>query len=1293
MQTVSELKAGAITDTPLVIFDCVLPNGDGEHWCTHGITIGTTSYAARVLQHSAFDIQTASDQGVDGSPTITLLLANADSHFSEIERSTGFRGAQITVSFVFYDLRNNVPLTDAVVVFQGICNPPDQIKEATFRVSATNRMSMQRVFLPEIRIQRLCPWTFPSTPAQQQEAVDGGAEGSYSLYYPCGYSAGLPGGCGNLNDGVPFTSCGYASTDCQARGMFMRFGGIEYIPPVITVRGYGKDWTSSAVAVNQARYNDYVPMAYGTTWYYPPVVFARNDGNLTRMEVLLGIGQIQGVLTVLVNGYQIPLGVSGQNMTGTGWYNIPTLGTRNGAFDMNFLNSSGQAAGDAYGGMAYLSVAVPNQISDGNSLPSVQVLVQGLIVPTYDAQGNQLSQEFSSNPVWILHDILRRSGWQASEIDYSSLASAAAYCDERISSTDLNGNPINIARFGCNVILQKRRSAGDVIRGIRNASRLFLTYGAGGVLQINAENTMALQQPAQNSWSNSTESLNGGWPAYEFGDGTTGVSGILRKSTGEPSVVVSSRSIADTPNSLSIDYQDELNSYQQDSYTVVDPDDVTLTGQQVTGTLMAIGLPNYDQAARILTFNLDKSLAGNTYVQIETSIMAFGIRPGDLITVTYQKEGFNRQAFRVLRITPATNFRTAVVTAQIHEDAWYLDSNGQTSSAAGAKQQATASIGLPRPLPGSVVDPDGVVEFGIAETATTNSDGTIQASLAVSFVAAKTATAGGPGIPLVSLVPTIGTGGTLMANQVLYYAVSGVDAAGDEGALSFVVTALIASDGSSVTLTGLSFAPGTSNFNVYRGTTPAELLRIASSQAIGTSFHDSGVQPQLIAPPDANFDHANFYWRMELQPEMAAAIFSPTTVGNGNLQMGPNGYQGMTARLTRGTGAGQEASIASNDATTLTLSSAWVVPPDATSYFVVAESGWHFGAKTKSSPVSLVVPNQGGETVHVTGRSANAVNVECPPLLSTVTRWQIGGSGFSDSGAPPTPFFGLSAGKTGGTLDLSGVSFSSLTDTETVSAATLTVYYWDELQGATGFALADAIGTSETTLTLSTPGPAQAGGILQIDSEVLEVTAVGEGGVQYTVQRGVHSSPASAHAQRAAVYHLAGLTATAGFPQGFFGSPYSGTWSFPITLSDARVASAQLFVTNQKGNSPTASVCLTHTVDSGLRTLSGGQYSIQVEGFLSIDQSAAPALVVEAAHSVGDIYGVLGAAADETVQLQLSVNGSAYCQLVFQANETISSDVSGQSLPPLATGDQITLAVQSVGQTYPGADLTVIIRL
>src|ERR1019366_3761272 len=49
------------------------------------------------------------------------------------------------------------------------------------------------------------------------------------------------------------------------------------------------------------------------------------------MEVLLGLGEIQGVLTVLVSGVEIPVGVSGTDMTGTGWYNGQTPGTRSAA--------------------------------------------------------------------------------------------------------------------------------------------------------------------------------------------------------------------------------------------------------------------------------------------------------------------------------------------------------------------------------------------------------------------------------------------------------------------------------------------------------------------------------------------------------------------------------------------------------------------------------------------------------------------------------------------------------------------------------------------------------------------------------------------------------------------------------------------------------------------------------------------------------------------------------------------------------------------------------------------------
>ncbi len=76
-----------------------------------------------------------------------------------------------------------------------------------------------------------------------------------------------------------------------------------------------------------------------------------------------------------------------------------------------------------------------------------------------------------------------------------------------------------------------------------------------------------------------------------------------------------------------------------------------------------------------------------------------------------------------------------------------------------------------------------------------------------------------------------------------------------------------------------------------------------------------------------------------------------------------------------------------------------------------------------------------------------------------------------------------------------------------------------------------------------------------------------------------------------------------------------------------------------------------------------------------------------------DVYAVLGTAADAPVTLQLNVNGAAYCTVTFVTGQTISNATGGSTLPALPQGAQVTLSVQTVGQTLPGADLTVIIRL
>jgi hypothetical protein len=1306
MTTIDVLKELEVPGTPLLLFNCTLPTGDIQYWSTHNVTVNGQQYLSRVLKHNIFDLNSSPEAATDGVSTVSITLANADSFLSSIERNIGWKGSDLVVTFLFFDLTNQVVVSNSQVVFRGIANPPDQSTESTLRLSFTNTLNLQRVFLPAVRIQKTCPWNFPSTAAQRQQAVSGGTLGVFSPFYQCGYSPDQTGGVGNMNAGAPYTTCDYSRTQCQQRGMFStdnqghvtsRFGGIEFVPASIIVRTYGsKTSVLSAPLPNQALYNDFVPLIYGTGWYQPPIVLALNDGNLTHFEVLLGSGQISGVVAVIVNNIQIPVGVNGTNMTATGWYNVISHGTRNGSFNPDFSNSAGQPLGDPYGSMAFMSLVVPNSISNGTSLPDVQVLIQGLQVAQFDSSGNYISNVFSNNPAWVMLDALLRSGWNLSQLDLATFSSVASRCNALVSTVDVNGNSATIPRYQCNLLLTGSRSAGDIVRGIRNASAMYLTFDSNGLIQLNAEDTLANQQPTQSASSNSTEELNGGWPAYEFGDDA--FSGIVRSANGTPSLTVTSQSIANTPNQYTVEFQDEFNDYQQDSLSLVDVDDLVLTGQQVTTTLTVLGLPNFDQANRAAALQLYKSVQGNTYIQFETSVKGVGLKPGDIITLTYAREGFTRQPFRITKLSPGVNFITLVITAQIHDDAWYTIVN---SDAGSSGFQSASAVGLPRPLVGSVLDSNGVEEFGISETSTESTDGSITESLTVSFSVPAKPAASSAGIPLMGLNTQVNnSGGTLAGGQVLYYGISAVDANGAEGGLSFIATVNVpAGDNTNeVTLVSLSFSPGAVSFDVYRGPNPTQILRIASSVAIAGQFVDSGLTALLQGPPDANYDHANFYWRLELQPPEQVSIFSATTVGNSTLNMAVNLYNGATVRITMGTGAGQEQTIASNTATTLTITTPWSTPPDTTSYFLIADSTWQFGASSNASPASFAVPNRQGVTIHVSGLAANVLNQECAYALSPLTRWTITGSTGTevDSAVSGQPVFGLYP-IGAGSVEVLGIGFASLDNTLSISAGTLTLAYWDELNGPSTILLSAAMGASASSLSVGTAVSASSGSLLQIDAEVMIVQQNLTNSTTVPVTRASHGTTAVAHTAETGVYLLEEKIFVMPFAQDFFGSPASGSYAFPITIPDVRIAAAELFMTNSRGNSSVAAESFTDTTDLGLRSLLGGQLTIQIEGPLAIQTSAAPPLVVDTACSVRDVSAVVqDAPTGAPVTMQVTQNGNVYCELTIATGATASNVVNGFALGPLEAQAIINLNITSVvetANTQPGSDLTVTIRL
>ena len=1316
MATINQVKQLAVADTPILFFQCEMPSGDLYYWSSHSVLFSGQQYAARVLKHNLFTLQLSADDVMDSMSQLSIVLGNADAMMSELNAAIGFRGAQLTVYFAFVDLPSGVVTTEATMLFRGVAGDPSEITEDTLTLNFTNKLSLQRVAIPDVRIQRTCPWNFPATLEQRQEASDGGEYGRFSKFYRCGYSADVPGGAGNLNSGQAFTNCDKSRAQCLERGMFNtdangnvnnRYGGFEFIPTSYLVRG-ANDKTShvSAIIDNTGKANDAVPIVYGTGWLKAPVVFARNDGNLTHMDVLLGLGEIDSVLRVVVNDVEIPLYSSTTNSSATGWYSLVSDGGRTGAFNMDFVDASGNPLGDPQGSMAVLSVVVPNAISPGTSTPIVQVLMTGMHVDTYDATGNYIAQNFTNNPAWIVMDVLQRAGWAASDLNISSFYQASVQCGTELTTTDINNNTIYIPRYGCNLILTKRQSAANVVRGIRVGASLMLRYGSKGLLELLPEGSLVTQQPSLPDGSNSSESLYGGWPAYEFSDSSASFSGIAKTSKGVSSLTLSALGIAETYNRISVEFQDEQNEYQQDSLSVANTNDSDLIGFEVASQSNALGLPNFNQATRILLRQLDKSTAGNQYVQFQTSFRALKVRPGDIIAVTYIREGFERTPFRVLKLSPSLNYEMVTIQAQVHNDDWYSDSLTVLQLTG---RQPIGITGVPLPLVGTVAHDDSSGNFEYFDFALTDSvislqDGSAIDSVSIGFTVPATPSATSTYLPLVSLSPTIDTTqGTLAGGCTWYYAVTAVDANGNEGLLSFNIPAIMpaSTNTNSVMLNKLSFPSTAVSFNVYRGASPQALYQIKNGAQIANFFTDPGYPALSIGPPDPSFDHANFYYRYEYAGPYTADNVSGNTIGWSDMGAVPGAYVNMVVRISDGPGLGQERTILSNTATTLTLQTPWSIQPLTNeSTFVICEAAWKLVAISSHSPVQFDIPYRTGAVIEVTGRAANLQNQESNPALAPVTRLALGVNA-TDVGLPSAPIFSLET-PGGGDLTIYDVGFTTSNNTDSVTSGTLQLSYWNELSTPSPYTLAQPVTLADTAIHLSLPSNPVipfVGQLIQIDQELLSIAGIDSTGTIYMVARAQLNSTAATHTSGTQVMQLDTAVIIMPFSSGFFQNRASNNYINTVSLPDIRISAAQFFVTNSFGNSQSTSVCYTADATQ-LRTLSGGQFALQVNGYLATQTNAAPPLMVEATHAVRDVRMTLSQPpTGYVINVDVMQNGTEYCQLIYDPSQsTPTTVIDGMTLPPLLEKALLTLNISvTMLANYdqalnPGNDLTVTIR-
>jgi hypothetical protein len=359
--TIDNAKELAVSKQPLYLFDLTWADGSTLSLCKYDLTRGAVTYLGRVQQQQIDPIQALSPHGIDIPGSVKLTLADADKDMYEIERTRGFRGARLTVTFTFYDLVTGEWSSDAVVPFIGRCQEPE-VGDDSLTVTAGWILNLEARNVPDVVIQARCPWAFPATSAAKALASTPG-----SIYYRCGVTDPSK------------VSCSYDKAGCAANNNSMHFGGYAYeVPAASRSREYATgNWLDDLKSdVNAARYGDYVSMGYGTQWVDCLCMGSYPEANATRGEAIVCDGRPEAILKVVVNDEEVPPAndINGSTYSVADWlfqYNVISKGDRDGGLNQD---NPWHGNGDPGGSVCRIEWVVYHKLTA--TMPRVRALVK-----------------------------------------------------------------------------------------------------------------------------------------------------------------------------------------------------------------------------------------------------------------------------------------------------------------------------------------------------------------------------------------------------------------------------------------------------------------------------------------------------------------------------------------------------------------------------------------------------------------------------------------------------------------------------------------------------------------------------------------------------------------------------------------------------------------------------------------------------------------------------------------------------------------------------------------------------
>jgi hypothetical protein len=466
----------------------------------------------------------------------------------------------------------------------------------------------------------------------------------------------------------------------------------------------------------------------------------------------------------------------------------------------------------------------------------------------------------AANLAYAALDLLTWGNISLSQIDPASWYNAAQICAATLNYTAADGSTKAHAQFKASFGLpgNQRQTLAQVLTALRNSGNLMIAPNSTtGLIQCFVKQTLADQQPATIPGSNDTTArisvkadgtVANGYYAYLF-DETVIEAGSLR---------VTATRIESTPNTVSFQFQDEYNGYQQDSLTEIDANAYAYSGNQEIAVPVPVNaVPNFDQGMRIANTQLAEALFGNPrndpggtlYFEFSTNhrVLHLASRLGYICGFSWQSLNIgvsSPQAIRILSLTPDTDGEHWQVKAAWHNDVWFTYAYGQDPTPYQNNPLLGPTSRLPypwkpygeQPVTGDLMHTPTEWSFSVAQNYAINADGTPLATLVIGGCPPVNQVSSAVLPPIMgSQGPTANVGGTIPGGQTLIGAISVQDANGLWSPLSrfFTVTIPAGTNTNTVTTPPITWKPGAAAYTLYMG--PSELQLCAQASATGST--------------------------------------------------------------------------------------------------------------------------------------------------------------------------------------------------------------------------------------------------------------------------------------------------------------------------------------------------------------------------------------------------------------------------------------------------------------------------